>query len=255
MDINMNNKAISFKKLGKIGVITLHQHGNKNIVIQIAEELKEICQIMNIDDTIQVVIVSGNKKGAFSRGFRPSQFKNNRTSLPSIARPIAELTCPTIAAINGDAIGQGLELALACDIRIASNGASFCIPHITTGLIPWDGATQRLLHIVGFNKTMEMILLGETITASEAHRIGLVSKVIPENELMSVVEEMARAMALQSPLALRFAKEAVTKGIDLTLEQGLRLEADLYFLLQTSKDRIEGIKAFRERRNPKFKGN
>jgi enoyl-CoA hydratase len=249
----MNNKAVVFKKLETIGIITLHQSDDNNIAMQLSEEMAEICYRISIDETVLVVVVTGDRQGAFVLGFEPVHFKKKTPLLPSIARPVAELACPTIAAINGDAIGQGLELALACDIRIATNGASFCIPHIMSGLIPWDGATQRLLRTIGFTKTMEMVLTGEMITALEALRIGLVSKVVSDSELIPAAEEIAKAMAQQSPLAMRFAKEAVAKGMDLTLEQGLRLEADLYFLLQNTEDRIEGIKAFRGRRSPKFK--
>jgi enoyl-CoA hydratase/carnithine racemase len=157
--------------------------------------------------------------------------------------------------IGGDAIGLGLELALACDIRIAADTAHFGFPHIKEGLIPWDGGTQRLSRVVGQAKAMEMILTGEVIDAEEAYRIGLLSKVVPAEELMPVTIDMAREMASKGPIALRYAKEAIQKGMDLTLEQGLRLEADLYFLLHTTKDRTEGITAFREKRTPEFEGS
>jgi enoyl-CoA hydratase/carnithine racemase len=159
-----------------------------------------------------------------------------------------------IAAINGDATGQGLELALACDIRVATEASHFGLPHIKKGLIPWDGGTQRLSRLVGSGKTLEMILTGEMIDAQEALRIGLVNKVVPREELMKAVTGLAQEMASKGPIALRYAKEAIHKGMDLTLEQGLRLEADLYLLLHTTKDRSEGIKAFREKKVPRFEG-
>jgi enoyl-CoA hydratase len=128
------------------------------------------------------------------------------------------------------------------------------LPHIRLGLIPWDGGTQRLSRLVGRGKALEMILTGEMIDAQEADRIGLVSKIIPSGELIATATNMAREMASKGSIALRYVKEAVYKGMDLTIEQGLRLEADLYFLLHTTKDRAEGIQAFREKKTPKFEG-
>jgi enoyl-CoA hydratase len=159
-----------------------------------------------------------------------------------------------IAAINGDAWGEGLELALSCDIRIASEGARFCLPHTGYGLIPGGGGTQRLPRLVGKGKALEMTLTAEPIDAQEAFRTGLVNKVVPHDELLQEVEELAGRIIARAPIALRYAKEAVNKGLDLTLEQGLRLEADLYFLIQTTDDRMEGIRAFLEKRSPQFKG-
>jgi enoyl-CoA hydratase/carnithine racemase len=159
-----------------------------------------------------------------------------------------------IAAISGDAIGQGLELALACDIRIASEASRFGLPQIESGVIPWDGGTQRLSRLVGKGKALEMILTGEMIEAQEALRIGLVHKVLPKKDLTEVTMKMAQEMASKGPIALRYTKEAIYKGMDMTLEQGLHLEADLYLLIHTSKDRTEGIQAFREKKKPQFEG-
>ena len=174
--------------------------------------------------------------------------------ISSVSEPIARIDRPVIAAIQGDAIGQGLEMALACDLRIAAETSRFGLPQIKAGLIPWDGGTQRLARLVGRGKALEMILTGETIDAREAYRVGLVNKVVPSQELMSTVMSMAREMATKGSIALRYTKEAVYQGMDLILEQGLRLEADLYLLIHTTKGRTEGIKAFREKRVPKFEG-
>ncbi len=251
----MNIRTVRFNIVESIGIITLCQSGmGDNIEEQMSQEMAEICQAINIEDTVRAVVVTGDNTEAFAWGFVPDKYPESAISLPFIAKPVAELACPTIAAIKGDALGQGLELALACDIRIAANQSHFGISHIASGILPWDGAIQRLLRIVGFSKAMEMILTGESINAKEALRIGLINKVVSDKEVVPVAESMAKSMAIQSPLALRFAKEAVTKGMDLTLEQGLRLEADLYFLMQTTEDRIEGIEAFRQKRPPRFKG-
>jgi enoyl-CoA hydratase/carnithine racemase len=137
---------------------------------------------------------------------------------------------------------------------MCSQNAAFGMPQITAGEMPWDGGTQRLARLVGRSKALELILLGETIDAPEAHRIGLVHKVVPHDELMPVVMDSAQKMAAKSPVSLAYVKEAIHKGMDLTLEQGLRLEADLYFLIHTTEDRTAGIKAFRQKRRPQFKG-
>ena len=170
------------------------------------------------------------------------------------AAAIASINCPVIAAINGDALGQGLELALSCDIRIAADTARFGLPQVGQGILPGDGGTQRLARIVGRGKAMELLLTGNTIDASEALAIGLVNQVVAGGKLIAEVETMAAAVVSKGPLALRYAKEAVIKGLDLTLEQGLRLEADLYLLLHTTADRTEGIRAFLEKKRPQFKG-
>jgi len=157
-------------------------------------------------------------------------------------------------AINGDALGQGLELALSGDIRLASDRARSGFPQLETGVIPTDGGTQRLPRIVGRAKALELILTAETINAEEAFEIGLVNKVVAPESLASETQAIAQTIAAMGPIAARYIKEAVNKGLDLTLEQGLRLEADLYFLLHTTADRTEGIKAFLEKRPPRFRG-
>lgn len=248
-------KAVIFDKTDTVGTITIHRpEVNNAINEQVAEELVEICHQVSLDDTIRVTVITGAGQKYFSIGTDPNKpIKNNLESI-SIATHIASLRCPTIAAINGDALGQGLELALACDIRIAAGKARFAVTHIAQGMIPWDGATQRLARLVGITPAAGMILTGEKVSASEALRIGLISKVVPSAALMLTTKGMAESMARQSPLAMSFAKEAINNGVEMTLEQGLRLEADLYFLLHTTDDRTEGIKAFLEKRPPTFKG-
>lgn len=223
------------------------------------DELTEFCAEITWNEEVRVVILTGAEEKSFSGqidsiGPISELSVELQRKLWILAEPIAKLYQPVIAAINGDAIGQGLELALACDMRIAATTSHFGFPHIKAGLFPWDGGTQRLPRIVGRSKALELILTGETIDAQEAFRIGLVSKVVPSDELMVAAMDMAREMASKGPIALRYAKEAIHKGMDLTLEQGLHLEADLYLLIHTTKDRAEGIQAFREKRTPKFEG-
>jgi enoyl-CoA hydratase/carnithine racemase len=172
-----------------------------------------------------------------------------------VAASVAGIDRPVIAAVNGDTLGQGLELALSCDFTVASNNARFGFPEVEKGLIPTDGGTQRLSRIVGKGKALELILTAETISAAEAFEIGLVSKVVAPEALTDEVNAMAGAIAARAPISMRYVKEAVNKGLDLTLEQGLRLETDLYLLLHTTDDRTEGIKSFLEKKPPRFKGS
>jgi enoyl-CoA hydratase len=247
----MSYKSIIYEKKEFIASITLNRPDSGNAIsAQLSHELADVCAHIKSDEEINVVIITGAGKH-FCLG---TELVEQKREPPSVAKMILDIARPVIAAINGDALGQGLELALACDIRIAVETAHFGLPQISSGSIPWDGATQLLPRIVGRTKAMEMILLGEAIDAKLACETGLVNKVIPLKELMPTVMEMAKAMTARAPLSLRYAKEAVCQGLDLTLEQALHLEADLYHLLQTTEDRIEGIKAFRERRTAKFKG-
>ncbi len=231
--------------------ITLNRPEVNNIINQqLAQEVEDICRQINRDDDIYVVIITGAGDRAFCCGSELEQLRPEC----SVATAIASVNRPVIAAINGDALGQGLELALSCDIRLASSKARFGLPQVASGLIPMDGGTQRLPRIIGKDKALELILTGKTIDAEEAFEIGLVNKVVTGENLASEVEAVAKTITSKGPIALRYAKEAVNKGLDLTLEQGLRLEADLYFLLHTTADRTEGIKAFLQKRAPKFKG-
>ena len=223
-----------------------------------ASELREIRAGIGWDSGLNVIIVTGNGT-AFSLGTSSDVYelfdqRGDLINSLALSSYIGSLPQPTIAIINGDALGQGLELALACDIRIASDLAGFSMPQIDYNEIPFDGGTQRLSRLVGRTKAMEMILHGQKIDSRESQRIGLVNLVFPHNELMSSAFEIAEDLAVKGPQALKYAKEAIIKGMDMTLEQGLRLEADLYFLLHTTKDREEGIRAFREKRTPKFEG-
>jgi enoyl-CoA hydratase len=256
----MSYEALIYEKTGGVSMITINRPMVSNAInARLVDELSDICDNINHDEETRAVIITGSGEKAFCVGMDLSGLSslagiNQRAKLLSVASPVAGLTSPVIAAINGDALGQGLELALACDLRIAAETAHFALPHITSDIIPWDGATQRLPRIIGKAKAMEMILTGETIDAVDAYRIGLVNKVVPSKELIQAVKNMGQAMAAKASLPLKYAKEAIHKGLDLTLEQGLRLEADIYFLLQTTEDRTEGIRAFLEKRHPQFKG-
>lgn len=256
----MSYDTVTLRREDHVVVINLISLGNDQVkMARLSDDFSDLCAEITLDEAARVIILTGEGQNSFSMGtdLLGGVSKVNEESqrkMCSIAELIAKLDRPVIAAINGDTIGQGLELILACDIRIAVDTACFGLPHITTGLIPWDGGTQRLSRLVGRGKAMEMILTGEAIDVQEAYRIGLVNRVVRANELMEVAMNIAQEMASRGPIALRYAKEAIYKGMDQTLEQGLRLEADLYFLLQTTSDRIEGVTAFREKKTPRFEG-
>lgn len=167
---------------------------------------------------------------------------------------LAAIPQPVVAAIRGQALSIGLELALACDIRVASEEARFSLPDTQAGGMPRGGGTQRLPRAVGRAEALRLILLGEEIDAAEALRIGLLSRVVPSHELDAAAQEIADAIAARGPLATRLAKEAVHRGVEMPLDQALRYELDLTVLLQSTADRAEGIRAFAERRPPRFIG-
>jgi enoyl-CoA hydratase len=247
----MPYSTVGYTKKDHIAHITLNRPEADNIINQqLAQELEAVCCGISQDEDVYVVTLTGAGDKAFCGG---SELQKSGTGYRA-AIAVASIDRPVITAINGDALGQGLELALSCDIRLASDRARFGFPQVAQGLIPCDGGTQRLPRIVGRSKALELILTAETITAREALEIGLVSKVVDGASLAAEAEALARTIAAKGPIALRFIKEAVNKGLDLTLEQGLHLEADLYFLLHTTADRTEGITAFLKKRPPQFKG-
>jgi enoyl-CoA hydratase/carnithine racemase len=260
MPNKMIYQTVSLEKVDHVMVVKLSDRvSDRPGVARLSDELAEICAEIVWDEEVRVVVIAGSGNNSFSLGTGLNKTvtgtgEKEEAEIFSIAEPIAKIDRPVIAAIQGDALGPGLEMALACDLRIAAETSRLGLSEIKAGLIPWDGGTQRLARLVGRAKALEMILTGETIDAREAYRVGLVSQVLPPQELMSTVMSMAREMAAKGSIALRYTKEAVYQGMDLTLEQGLRLEADLYLLIHTTEDRTEGIKAFREKRVPKFEG-
>ena len=174
-------------------------------------------------------------------------------AMPATPMRGLELWKPLIAAINGLALGGGLEIALACDIRIASEKARLGVPEVTLGLIPGWGGTQRLPRMVPRCKAAEMLLTGKAIDAQEAYRIGLVNTVVPSEAVMPTAREWAETICQAGPLAVRAAKEAIIRGSSLTLEEGLRLESDLEAYLMSTEDFAEGTQAYVEKRKPDFK--
>jgi enoyl-CoA hydratase len=214
------------------------------------------------DQDVKVIVVTGAGDRAFSAGADirefleppvPTAFREERRRVDFRA-VMDRCSQPIIAAIRGFALGGGLELALACDIRIAAEDATLGLTEVNLGIIPGGGGTQRLPRLVGRGKALEMILTGVRVPAAEALRIGLVERVVPVAELQTTARELARAIADKAPIALRYAKEAVVSGLGLPLADGLRLENDLATLLRTTEDRVEGARAFVEKRKPRWQG-
>lgn len=217
-------------------------------------ELGELAQTANLDESVRVVVLTGHGRWFSAGGEVPRVSSPDKLGAFQAAGAVARIEKPMVAAINGDALGQGLEVALAADLRVAAQTARFGLPQVREGLLPWDGGTQRLPRLVGRAQALRLLLLGETIDAAEAQRIGLVHRLAAPEALVATAEEMARGIASAAPVAARYAKEAVRQGLDLSLAQGLRLEADLALLLHTTRDRAEGIRSFLERRQPRFRG-
>lgn len=241
---------------GRVAVISLLLCAEtQDQVAQLRGELWECCLRFQANDRSIVLVIEAETPKAFSADKGLGAMRKEGAENLSVVQAIANLEKPVLIGIVGDAVGLGLELALACDIRVASDKSKFGLPQIRAGLMPWDGGTQRLARTVGKAKALEMLLTGEPIEAQEANRIGLVSRIVPADQVVPTVMKLAKDMASKSPISLEYCKEAITKGMDLTLEQGIRLEADLYFLMHTTHDRGEGIKAFQEKREAEFKGN
>jgi enoyl-CoA hydratase/carnithine racemase len=204
------------------------------------------------EDATEVrVVVIAARGAAFCTGL-PDECPWPPPAWPEGIGAVAALTKPVVAAIQGEARGWGLALALACDLRLAARGATFVLPEAHAGRMPGGGVTGRLARMVGVARALELALVGTPLPAARALQWGLVSAVVPPRRLAGAVAELANGLAARAPLALRLAKEAVVKALDLPLAEGMRLEHDLYVLLQTTRDRREGVRAFLERRRPRF---
>ncbi len=256
-------EAITYAVAEGVATITLNRpevHNAQNDAMR--RDLTRCFEGLVTDEAVKVVVITGAGDKAFSAGadikefvapLVPVLFREHRRRVDY--RTVME-RCPQpiLAAINGFALGGGLELALACDIRVAAAGAPLGLTEINLAIIPGGGGTQRLPRLVGRGKALELILTGARISAEEALRIGLVERVVPAGDALKAATELARVIAAKAPVALRYAKEAVVKGLELPLTDGLRLEGDLSTLLRTTEDRLEGARAFLEKRAPRWIG-
>lgn len=234
---------------GPVATVTLVGDGEHRIDSALLRDLVDACQSINDLDEIRVALLLA-EGGTFSVGWGKSETGPRSDAFSCLS----EMRQPVICAINGSAFSAGLELALACDVRIASSTARFALPDTAEGGLPMGGGTQRLARLVGRGESLRLILLSEEIDAEEALRIGLVSRVVDAGKLTDEAMALANTMASRGPIALRYAKEAVRRGLEQPLDQALRYETDLTVILQATEDRVEGVAAFLEKREPRFKG-
>jgi enoyl-CoA hydratase/carnithine racemase len=247
-----------------VAVVTLARPEEENRVSPgLAAELREVCRATLENREIYVLVLTGSE-AVFSVGREPLPADVAVAPAPArlawleqlrVADALASLPIPVVVAINGDAKDHGLELALAGDLRIAVEAARFGLTDLTrVGSFPWDGGTQRLPRLVGPAWANDLILTSRIIDAHQAKSIGLVNRVTEAGNLLEKARQLAEQIASGGPVAAWYAKEAISKGIDLSLPQGLRLEADLNIILQSTADRAEGLRSFAQKRAPRFTG-
>ena len=256
-------ETLIYEKKDNIGVLTINRPERMNAISnQLTSEMMQFLDEVEDDDSLRVLIITGAGEKAFVAGADIKELEERDALIgrrvsrmrQEVFSRIENLTVPVIAAVNGYALGGGLELALACSIRISSEKAQFGAPEVKLGIIPGDGGTQRLPRLVGLGRAMEMILTGDFIDAQEAYRIGLVNRVVPHEELMEKTMELAQKIAARPPLAVKYAKEAVNRSQEGDTASGYALESYLHALTCTTEDKKEGVAAFLEKRKGKFRG-
>ncbi len=253
---------LDYTKEGKIATFTINRPEAMNALnLEVNRLLHEAMLDFRDDDNLWVGIFTGAGDKAFCAGadikeLLPFLAKHGQEmwAFPATHNRGMDLWKPLIAAINGFCLGGGLEIALGCDIRIAGEKARLGVPEVTLGLIPGDGGTQRLPRAIPRCKAAEMLLMGKMIDAQEAYRIGLVNTVVPPEEVMSTAREWAESICKAGPLAVRAAKQAMLRGCEMPLNDGLRLEFMLNAYVTSTEDFTEGTTAFVEKRKPVYKG-
>jgi len=256
-------KTLVYEKKDNIGLLTINRPEKMNAIsAELTDEMERFLDEVEKDDELRVLVITGAGDKAFVAGADINELvdRDGKTGRKvsrerqEIFSRIENLHVPVIAAVNGYALGGGLELALACSIRVCSDKAQFGAPEVKLGIIPGDGGTQRLPRLVGLGRAMEMILTGDFIDAQEAYRIGLVNHVFPHDELLNKAMELAQKIAKRPPLAVMYAKEAVNRSQEGGTISGFALESYLHALSCTTEDKKEGVAAFLEKRKGTFKG-
>ena len=254
----MSYESIIFEKQDNIAIITFNRPEARNAVNnQVRAEFTAAIAEVEADDDIKVLILTGSGK-AFASGVDIKEFSKTTPyhahNLFRLGERVEKLPKPVIAAVNGFSLGGGNEIALGCDIIIASERAKFGQPELNIGIIPGGGATQRLPRMIGVCRAKELIFTSDIITAEEAFNLGMINRVVPEDQLMPTAKEIAKKIATKSPAALKLAKQAINYGMQTNLESGLKYEYELYSLSLGLEDKKEGVNAFLEKRAPKFVG-
>ncbi|MFZ7103852.1 MAG: enoyl-CoA hydratase/isomerase family protein [Peptococcaceae bacterium] len=256
-------ESLIYEKDGLIAIITINRPQVMNALSNaLVEELAKAFDLIEEDQEIRVLIITGSGEKAFMAGADIKELEKRDFILgrqqtkrrQEVFNRISEMKIPVIAAINGFALGAGLELALSCTLRIACEEARFGSPEVNLGIIPGDGATQRLPRLVGFGRAMEIVLIGEHIDAEEAYRIGLINKKVSRDVLIEASKKMALKIASKAPLAIQCTKEAVNRSLEVGLYEGLAHESYLHAFTCASEDKCEGVLAFLEKRKPIFQG-
>ena len=256
-------ETITVEKEDGIFWITLNRpHRLNAMTMEMCDEIAHALGEAEADRGVKCIIFTGAGDRAFSvgadvtsfAGFTPITAADASAKGQELTKKIESMSKPSIAMINGFCLGGGLEIALACDFRIAAEHAEFGNPEIKLGLIPGWGGTQRLARMVGLAKAKELIMIGDRIPADEALRIGLVNKVVPMQKLKEDTKSFAQKLVDGAPIALKFAKHALNFGTQVPLDVGLRIESEAFGMVSTTKDLMEGVSAFIEKRKPEFKG-
>ncbi len=246
---------------GRIGTITLNRPEKRNALSsQMVREMRGALAEFREDERVGAVVFTGAGEQAFAAGADIGELKE-KTMLDALSSgmqafydEIEACEKPTIAAVNGYALGGGCELALACDIRVASENARFGLPETALAILPGAGGTQRLSRLIGKGRALELVMTGRFMDAQEALATGLVSRVVPQEELMGAVKETAERILARGPLAVRLAKLAVQAGYETDQRTGLLIERLAQAVLFASEDKREGVGAFVEKRRPEFRG-
>jgi len=248
--------------LGRVAHLELVNPPLNLVTRELTEELRAALTRLAGADDVRAVVVSGRGERAFCAGSHIGEFEALRGRAAEgkllleklVYRQLAELPMPTIAAIEGDALGGGLELALCCDLRIASARARLGMPEVRLAVMPGSGGTQRLPRIVGPARAKELIFTGRILTAAEAERIGLVNNVVPAGEALGAADALADEIASRGPLGVREAKRLIDRALDVPLDAGLAAELDASERIFASEDMLEGASAFFAKRQPEFRG-